>query len=96
MKSSPAWLSLPQQDTRIPHIPRLGAPATQSQDVASSGSGTLTPAVLIPSQGVQSMMTAEMALAEPLLKDFFSQGDIDLGFLDTQMQDSRFKASSFL
>lgn len=45
-----------------------------------------------PSNGFQPTMTAEMALAEPSLQDFLSQGDLDLSFLDTHMQDSRFQS----
>ena len=44
-----------------------------------------------PNNDFQSTMTAEMALAEPSLQDFLTQADLDLGFLDTQMQDSRFQ-----
>ncbi|KAI5918470.1 fungal-specific transcription factor domain-containing protein [Camillea tinctor] len=42
--------------------------------------------------GLQPTMTAEMALAEPLLQDFLTQADLDLNFLDTQMQDNQFQS----
>lgn len=49
-------------------------------------------AVATPQHGLQPTMTAEMALAEPLLQDFLTQADLDLNFLDTQMQDIQFQS----
>lgn len=40
-------------------------------------------------------MTTEMALAEPSLQEFLSRGDLDLSFLDTQMQDVQFQSLYF-
>ncbi|KAI1082268.1 fungal-specific transcription factor domain-containing protein [Whalleya microplaca] len=67
-------------DTGLPFLPLTNAmplPLVSADSVAT------------PPYGFQPTMTAEMALAEPSLQDFLTQADLDLGFLDTQMQDTR-------
>ncbi|KFA67801.1 hypothetical protein S40285_04506 [Stachybotrys chlorohalonatus IBT 40285] len=49
----------------------------------------LPSSTVTPASGEQQMMTAEMALAEPSLQEFLAQSELNLGFLDTQMDDGR-------
>ncbi|KAI1486760.1 fungal-specific transcription factor domain-containing protein [Biscogniauxia mediterranea] len=76
-----------------------GEESPEGSTVANLLSTSTYPSQFIPTDaitahhgGLQPTMTAEMALAEPLLQDFLTQADLDLNFLDTQMQDTQFQS----
>ncbi len=87
MRSLMAVFSSTKGDATPHDVPDRTCP-----DTFPAHSTALSSAIPTPVSGFQPMMTAEMALAEPSLQDFLSQEDLDLSFLDTQIQDSRFQS----